>query len=348
MREISRAEAVVTAELLAGSGTRHRQLSNEPIPRRTAQVIRQRLAERGSIKQRYIPDPAALGRPIVTFALAQPYAEMRSSTIVRWGLQEGGVDLWAFEESLFGVFFLPGPEAAKAAHEQLGDPQSQRSTFFLDCDSRLPTVPVFFDFEASWGHIAGLQGTLAYPHPLPSSRGSNEGRLSLISKPDREALCSLLGRPLSRLSGTDRYSWKNRFAHGPRERRLVRDGCVEFRSFLDPAECSRWASDFPKAIAFIRGTLLRGKTAAGLFRALVEECRVAPFLFATDNATALFACLSRTTKDRKGATTSYRAPLLPTIQTFLRQIVVLREPLESLVPVLDHRYDRPFSQISPH
>ncbi len=291
-----------------------------------------------------MPDPAALGRPIVTFALAQPYAEMRSSAIATWKAQEGGVDVWTLKDSLFGVFFLPGTEAAKAARGQLGDPQSHRSTFFLDCDSRSPTVPVFFDFEASWGQITGLRGTLAYPHSLPSFHGATGGRMNLFSESEREALGSLLARPLSQKDGTNRDGWMNRFAHGARERRLVRDGWVEFRSFLDPAACSRWASNFPEAVAFIRGRLVDGETAPGLFRALVEDCRANPFLFATDNATVLFACLSESSVDRRGRPSTRRAPLLQTIQKFLRQIVVLREPLDSLDPVVDHRYDRPFTQ----
>jgi hypothetical protein len=343
LREISRSEAIVTARLLAGAGRRNRQLPDERIPRRTAQVIRQRLAERDSIKERYVPDPAALGRPIVTFALAQPYAEMRSSAIATWRSYEGGVDVWAFKDSIFGVFFLPEPGAAKALREPLGDPRSYRSAFFLDCDSRVPTVPVFFDFEASWGEITGLRGTLAYPHSLPCSGGISGIQPNLISKADREALCSLMARQLHQSRGSTPDGWTSRFAQGARERRLVRSGLAQFRSFLEPAACSRWASNFPEAVALVRGGLVDGKTAPELFRALVEDCRANPFLFVTDNATVLFACLARGSGDRKGPPSFRRTPLLPTIQKFLRQIVVLREPLDSLDPVVDHRYDRPFS-----
>ena len=125
----------------------------------------------------------------------------------------------------------------------------------------------------------------------------------------------------------------------------MRGGVGEFRSFLNPAACSRWASNFPEALAFVRGVLVETATAPELFRLLVTDCRVNPFLFTTDGRSVLFACLSNRVEDREEISVSQRIALLPTVQRFLRQIVVLREPLVDLDTLVDHRYDRPFSEL---
>ena len=131
-------------------------------------------------------------------------------------------------------------------------------------------------------------------------------------------------------------------ARATRERRVLRRGLGEFRSFLDPAACSQWASNFPEGVAFIHGSLLVGGEAPELFRALVEEGQVNPFLFATDGKTVLFGCLSRKGAPSERLAVSSRASLLGTVEKFLREIVVIRESLDSLTPLVDHRYDRPF------
>jgi hypothetical protein len=344
LREISRSEALVVAELLAGSRTHGDGSTSNPLPRRTRQVIHHRLVARDSLKERYVPNPAALGRPIVTFALAQPYAEMHPRATATWQSQQDGVDLWSFKDTLFGVFFLKGAQEARALRGRLGDPLVHRSIFFLDCDSRVATVPVFFDFGAVWAEITGLQDIQSYPHPLPSYAGTGGNPLTPVSNADRGALHSLMTRQL--IVGDEFVSraWMNRLAQGARERRLVRRRVAEFRTFLDPAACSRWVRNFPEGVAFVQGTLVEGGTAPELFHGLVEDCRVSPFLFATDGGDVLFGCLSKRVDDRERRPSSIRTPMSTMTKRFLSRIVVLREPLTGLSPLVDHRYDRPFSQ----
>ena len=145
----------------------------------------------GFDKERYLPDPAVLGGPIVTFAFGHPYAEMQSRALATWRSHEGGDDVWAFKDAMFGVFFLRELQGVSALHELLGNPTVCRDIFFLDCDSREPTVPVFFDFEASWAQISGLNSTLAYPHSLPSAVRPGKARLQGFRKQTvrRFALC---------------------------------------------------------------------------------------------------------------------------------------------------------------
>jgi len=334
----------VVGDLLAGARSVHDRTAREPIPRRTWQSIRQRLIARDVIKERYVPDPAVLGRPLVTFALAQPYAERRAEAIALWRGQGGASHVCAFRTALFGIFFLSGPEDLNALRTRLAQPQVHQDLYFLECDSREPSVPVFWDFEAAWAQVTGLPGTLAYPHPLPSSPQTPGNLPQSSANADREAVRSLVAEPPEAGSKPRSERWIGRLSRGNRESRLLREGKVEFRSFLDPLECSRWADNFPDAVMIVRGTLLSDAAPAALFRALVEECGVSPFLFATNHEAVLLAALSDRRTGSGRARASRRTPPLAVMQQFLRQIVVLREPLDTLTMVVDHRYDWPAAE----
>jgi hypothetical protein len=169
VREISRSEAIVTSELLAGPGYRRGGAGEERVPRRTRDAIRQRLLERDSIAYRYVPDPSVLGRPILTFVIAQPYAEAHALAVSTWLSQPEGAHIWGFKDTLFGLFMLHGTEEAESLRIRLSGPETHRYVFAMDCDARLPIVPVFFDFGASWARITGLAGTMGYPHSLPAT-----------------------------------------------------------------------------------------------------------------------------------------------------------------------------------
>jgi hypothetical protein len=341
LREISRSEAIAVADLLAGAHPHAGRPVHGPIPRRTRQAIRQRLVAREVIKERYLPDPAVLGRPLVTFAIAQPFAEKHVEAVRAWRSLDSAVDVWSGQNALFAVFFLAGLQELDALRAQLDKPQLHQTLYFLNCDSRDASVPVFLDYEAAWVRITGLDGTLAYPRALPSSSLADVDRPASVPRADREALRSLVLQTPEVGLESGSGGWMKGPAKGMRERRLLRQGMVEFRSFLDPVECSRWASNFPDAVVFVRGTLFGGTGPEALFRALVEECGVSPFLFATDGKAVLFCCLSDHRRDSREPPSSRRVPTLEVMQRFLRQIVVARELLDTLTPVVDHRYDRP-------
>jgi hypothetical protein len=343
VREISRAEAIVVGDLLAGADRRRDGLDPH-IPSRTRQAIRQRFLERGALHECFVPNPSVWGRPIVTFVLLEPFAEARTAALREWGSTERATDAWSFQSSLFGVFFLRDTSDALELRKHLGSPEKHRDSFFLDCDSRKASVPVFFDFEATWVRVTGLSGTLAYPQPLPSSGSATEDTSRTRSRIAHHELAEWMGEENS---GGLPHPRVNRFIAGARRRRLQREGRGEFRSFLEPDACSRLMSHFPETVAFVRGALREGREPPELFRALVADCRINPFLFATDGVTVLFACLAM--KGEGGPTSVPRTETsrLSVIGRFLSQVVVLREPLSSLRPLLDHQYARPFSESPP-
>jgi hypothetical protein len=317
---------------------------NEHIPRQTRQAIRQRLLARDSIKDRYVPDPAVLGRPFVSFAIAQPFTEALSNTSSTWRSELGAVNLWTFGDALFGVFFSVSRDDCTALRARLFAPGNNHTEFLLDCDSRNATVPVFFDFEASWAHICGLQGTLGYPQAMPTVPRTDGTRPRILSPAEREAVTHLLSSQNSDRHGASSGGLVEQLAVRARELRVVNSGLAELRTFLDPGACSRWAGNFPEAVSFVRGELVEGIGARELFKHLLVDCRISPFLFATDQTAVLFACLATRGARPPDASLPPLATIPPSLQKFLRRLVVFREPLDQLQTLIDHRYDRPFAE----
>ena len=343
MREISPAEALVTADILAGLPRRRIRTDEPAVPRRTRQAVRQRLLGRNLVRERYVPCPALLGRPIVTFGLIHPYAEALGDVVQLFRRETTAVNVWSWDDLVFGVFFLAGAEEALSLHRRLGESQGQRSAYWLDCDSREPTIPVFFDYEASWARIAGLRGTEGYPRPLPSPPDSGPYASAKLSEPDRKTLLNILVRQSRSDSLETGTNWLDRLMRGRRQSRLVLSGKLELRAFLDPVACSGWYSEFPNSCVFIHGLLSEGQRPADLFHALVENSGVAPFVFASDASTVLFVCFAKGLGDARSSSTAPGHPLLPTVQGFLRQIVVLRKPIANLQQPVSHEYGRPFA-----
>jgi hypothetical protein len=339
LHEVSRSEAIAVADLLAGKRHLNQRAGLDPIPRRTRQAIRQRLLSREVIKERYVPDPSLLGRPLVCFAMAQPYADRTASAIEAWRSETSAVNVWAFSTTLFGVFFLPGREECAALESQLGNPEHHQSFSCLVCDSREASVPVYFDSEGAWATITGLPGTVGYPHSLPCSNKGPDESGTLTALKESHAVQALLNYRSADPSRSPSGGWIGRLAIGDGARRTLREGRIEFRTILDPVECLRWASRFPQSIALIRGTQLKTATTVALFRALVGESGVFPFLFASDGSTVLLGSLAGgqggARKQGRGTST------VQLLGRYLKQIEVRREPIDSLVEVVDHRYNLP-------
>ncbi|MCI4323111.1 MAG: hypothetical protein L3K03_03675 [Thermoplasmata archaeon] len=343
-RALSEAEGLLTQRVLAGEGSGPRSPgSGTEVPRRTRQTVVQRIYQRGWVHDRYVPNPAWIDRPFVTFALAQPYSEEVVRAAQRWRQEAGTVLLWVSPETLFGVFFSRDERSRSRLAEKLRSSVRDRTEILLALDLREQAIPVYFDFEAAWSRVAGLSGAISYPHSLPGvvvdparSEGEPSGGRNL--------------RPLSELVGTSFPSGRFRsprlgsslHIRGNVEQRYLRHGWMERRTFLEPTEVARWVSDFPRRVAFVQGEMLPGATAPALFHALVEECRINPFLYATDHQRVLLATFSQDPGTRRSEREIPRAGVLATLQKSLRGITIVRDSLDSMSTLVDHRYDHLF------
>lgn len=339
LRRISEAEAVVTADLLAGTSGPWSRGAEASIPRRTRQAIRQRLIAREVIVERLVPDPDAIGRPFVVFVIQQPFAESRARVISKWLDEEPAVEIWAFNGTLFGTFFLRGTSEVSALSDRLGGSGESQGLFLLACNSKMPSVPAYFDFEAEWIHVTGVHGVQTYPRHLPCSLRNRPAESTAYSPRDTALIQSLMRDQITDPCGVTSTSVGSQGHSHASVRRLLKKGMVDFRAFLNPAECFHWVSDFPDRIAFVRGELVAESKPHDLFSALVEDHGVYPFLYATDGTTVLFANLSRTSAPSQGPPQlDHAPPLVHALERYLRRIVVVREPLAELRVLRNHEY----------
>jgi hypothetical protein len=326
LRALSRAEGIVVQELLAGPSASRRSPSSASLPRRTEQTVRQRVIARDWVVPRYVPDPAALGLPIVSFVLAHPFTERARDLSDLWAATPACVFVWESSERMFGVFLAPSTAEAKRVVETALPDRLVHSHSALETDTRSGAVPVYFDFEAIWSKYAGLGGTRSYPHSLPAELADAGGpRDPDLTAGERAAMGRLLHRPFQGTSASTRGGLG--LLDGARERRCLAAGWIEPRYFLDPVAVHRWAAGFPDAVAFVQGDLRPGSKPSELFREVVELCRIGPFLFATANGRVLLGTFARL---KPSATTPPARPVLATLRRHLANIRVDRIPLGSI------------------
>jgi hypothetical protein len=312
------------------------------VPRSTYHAVRRRAYEEGWLRDRYIPHPVPLGRPWVTFLVARPFAD-RAEEFARAVTEDpGNVVLWSGAQTAIAVTFQTQPGEAK---ELLGRFESGRlaaAPWAVTVSADAATVPVYFDFEGLWCHLAGLEGTLAYPHglggPIAGRDGDEDAKASLTAH-QRWAVAELLRRPFV---ATD----QGRGGHlvGPfglpfSQRKMLAKGWVTHRTLLDPARVPEHRGKSADQVVVISGSPKSGARPESLFYTLTRECRVFPFLFVVGSDRWLLSALggaNPSAPDPRGP----RRPVLPTLREYLEGIEILQEAAGGFTALVDHRYDR--------
>jgi hypothetical protein len=336
VRILTRTEAVVVQLLLARSRGPVARVPGIEMPhRRTLQSVRQRAYQRGWVRDRYVPAPAAFGLDRATFALARPHADSARALVEAWRARPENVLLWASDAGVFGAFFSRSGGETDLASE-LGGGAEASTVHLLESATTQQAIPVYFDFEMAWVRATGLTGvSRECPRPLAAPRLGADGPPSALPSPTQRTAIRAWVADLER-------------THGPRpsvfpllrpriEEQSLRLGWVEFRPILDPGAVAAAVTGFPAWCAFVHGRLQPRAEPSELFRALVGEAGVSPFLFATDGGGVLFAALSRGPGVRRPPE---RLAILPLVGTYLREISVEQWPLGATRPVTDHEYAR--------
>ncbi len=339
MRALTDAEARVIAVLLASRPDRERErLHLVDVPRSTYHAVRRRAYEEGWLRDRYVPHPAALGRPFVTFLLARPYAD-RVEELVR--LLVGGpneVVVWTGAQMVLAVLLhtKPGEGARLAERISAGNLAAPPTVVTVPAEG--PTIPVYFDFEGLWCHVAGLPGTLAYPHGLGGGEADEGGGPSALSSHQSWAIGELLRRPFS-------ASDQGRGGHlvGPlglpfSQRRMLQKGWVVHRTILDPSRLPPYRGRLADQIVLLTGSPKAGARPEVLFSTLSRESRVYPFLFVVGEGRWLLGALGSSAPP--AAEQPARRPVLPTLREYLEGIELVQEVASAVSTPLDHRYDR--------
>ncbi len=341
MRSLTEAEAAVIATLLAARPEHERErLRQLGIPRSTYYAVRRRAYLDGWLKDRYVPDPAYLGRPYATFVIARPFAE-HVQDLAR-PLPKIGTPtiLWASPQLAFAVLFHAEPSEAGRLVERWRQQQLIASEVSISADVRGPSIPVFFDFEGAWDHMARLSGTIAYPHGL-GGRTAVDEEPAPLSPHTLWALSNLLSRPFRPQAGSEDGHQTGVFGLPFSERRLLTRGWVSYRVLLDPSRVPAYPGRAGDRVFLIVGSPRAGARPETLFARLTRECRVFPFLYIVGSDRWLIGALggeptpAGAEDDRRE-----RAPVLPTLTEMIEGIQIFQEPLSTLTLFSDHRYDR--------
>jgi len=335
------------AVLLAARPDRERErLRQIGVPRSTYHAVRRRSYEEGWLRDRYIPHPVPIGRPYVTFLLARPYADRFEEFGTKLSGDSSNVVFWSGTQIALGVFFDRRPTDGRKLAERIESARLATNPLVLTVDVHGPSVPVYFDFEGLWCHLAELPGTLAYPHGLGGGLPEAEDedwRLTLTPH-QQWAVSELLRRPFTATE-------QGRGAHlvGPTglpfsQRRTMSRGWITHRTLLDPSRVPPYQGRSPDQVVFLAGTPRKEVRPEVLFATLTRECRVFPFLFVIGPDRWLLGALGGSTASPDA---SSRRPVLPTLRQFLEGIEIIQEAAGAFHPLVDHRYDRLVAGGSP-
>jgi hypothetical protein len=342
VRALTESEARVIAVLLAARPDRERErLHQIGIPRSTYHAVRRRAYEEGWLRDRYIPNPVPLGRPFVTFLVARPYADRFAEFAQAVAADEGNVVLWNGTQAAIAVYFHRKETEGARVAQQLEKQKLVAPPLVVTVRADGPTVPVYFDFEGLWCHLAGLEGTLAYPHGLggaPSEGEPDETEAApALTSHQTWALGELLQRPFVATEQGRGGHLVGPFGLPFSQRRLLAKGWITHRTLLEPSRLPPYQGRTADQIVLISGAPRTGARPDQLFATLTRDCRVFPFLFVVGPARWLLGALGGAGPATGSGTD--RQPVLPTLRQALEGIEILQEAASGFTSPVDHRYE---------
>jgi hypothetical protein len=332
VRALTDSEARVIAVLLAARPDRERErLRQVQIPRSTYHAVRRRAYVEGWLRDRYVPHPQPLGRPFVTFVLARPYADRFAEFASAVTADEGTVVLWTGAQVALSVSLHPHPTDGPRLGERIEKQRLAASPLVVTVPASVPSIPVYFDFEGLWCHLAGTEGTLAYPHGLGGSLGGPNDEaeeMPPLSKHQEWAIGELLRRPFVGAFGLP-FS----------QRKMLMRGWITHRTLLEPGRLPPYQGRAANQVVLVTGTPKAGARPEALFETLTHDCLVYPFLFVVGTDRWLLGALGGDSPASSPGLVR-RRPVLPTLREALEGIDVLQEPAADFTSPVDHRYDR--------
>ncbi len=349
MRALTDSEARVLAVLLSARADHEKErLKAAQVPRSTYHAVRRRAYEEGWLRDRYVPHPVPIGRPVVAFLLVRPFADRADELVRKLEANGGTVVLWTGTQVVLAVLFVAKPSdadrlAAGLAADRLCPPPVVVATAVAG-----PTVPVYFDFEGLWCNLAGLPGTLAYPHGLGGGveTAADDGVATPPSSHQWWAISELVTRPFAPVVAERGGHLIGPFGLPFSQRKILQRGWVVHRTILDPSRLPAYQGRAADQVVLVTGTPRAGARPDQLFATLTRESRVFPFLFATGADRWLVGALGGSAPPPPELQRS-RRPVLPTLREYLEGIEIVQEAAAGLRTVVDHRYDRLLPPAAP-
>jgi hypothetical protein len=342
VRALTDAESRVMAVLLAARPDRERErLHQVGVPRSTYHAVRRRAYDEGWLRDRYIPHPVPLGRPVVGFHLIRPFADRFDELARLMAADDGTVVLWTGTQIVLAVTFQARPNEPRKLADRVQAGRLAPAPLLVVVRADGPSIPVYFDFEGLWCHLAGVQGTLAYPHGLGGGEPEDPEVPSggSMSSHQRWAARELLLRPFSPIAQERGGHLVGPFGLPFSQRKMLARGWVTHRTILDPARVPPYQGRTAEQVVFVTGTPRAGARPEVLFDLLTRESRVFPFLFAVAPDRWLLGALGGPAGSAPPESPP-RRPVLPTLREALEGIEILQEPASGFTAPVDHRYDR--------
>jgi hypothetical protein len=341
MRALTDSEARLMRALLAVPGESERALLDETkLPRSTYHAVRKRIYDEGWMRLRFVPHPACFELRFLTVALVRPFADSAAALIDRWSLPESNVVLWGGSGLLFAVYLHQSREEARRLVTSLVDDSIRPRSFILTTDTSPTSVPIYFDFEGIWSHLADIPGGSGYPRALwPPFPPGSRAPPTAPSPGLRRAARNLVLRPIVAEHEGRSGNVLGLLGLSRPERRLLDDGWVFRRALPNFGAIPIYRERRADEITFVRGELLPQASPVRLLQALTETCRVFPFLMAHDG-TNLIVGTAGQSAPQPTPTNGGRPSVVGTLQEHLRRIEVDSDWVTALAPVVDHRYDR--------
>ncbi len=330
------------AVLLAARPDRERErLRLVAVPRSTYHAVRRRAYEEGWLKDRYVPHPVPLGLPVVTFLLVRAYADRSEELLRTLSADPGAVLVWTGGPITLAVLFHGNPSAPRRLIERIIAGRLAATPTAVTVRADGPSVPVYFDFEGLWCHLAGLDGTLAYPHGLGGGEPVNDEDTTQtrLTSHQRWAVSELLRRPFAAAESGRGGHLVGPFGLPFSQRKILQRGWIVHRTILDPSRLPPYGGRAADQVVLITGTPRAGARPEVLFSTLTHESHVFPFLLAVGPDRWMLGALGGSGPAAPESRTS-RRPVLPTLREYLEGIEIVQEPASSFTAAIDHRYDR--------
>ena len=345
MRFLTEAEGRIIAVLLGASPSSERErLRRAGVPRSTYHAARRRAYEEGWLQDRYVPDPVRLGFPWASFVLLRPFADRIEATSQRWSADPSNVLSWWSSQMALGVFVHRTEAEARAMASELGSDGIASSATVLTPHLTEAEVPVFFDYEGLWTHLAALPGTTTYPNGIGGSfPGRDAGDLPTASPHQIWAMSELVRRPFVAESAGRGGHLVGPFGLPFSQQKMLREGWIRHRVFLYPSRLPPYQGRSAEQVVLISGKLRAGARPEELFALLTRECRVFPFLYVVHEGRLLVGALGQSPGGAPASAPDGEPPrraVMATLQSALEGIDVTQELASQLRTVVDLRFDR--------
>ena len=330
-RSLSENEARTVSSLLGASlESEESRIRETQVPRTSYREAKRRLFEAGVLGDRYIPHPDLLGIHHVTLLVSRPHSDRMADVIQALCATPGAISVWSGTQLAFAVVCHRTAEESRSFGIALRTEAFGAPLTSIQLNPSEPQFPVFFDFEGAWNHLCNRQGTVRYPRPL---LGTSRLHIKPRTADRLRDIATTLGRrPFSfqergippHLSGP---------AALPREeRRLIRDGAVDWRVVLQLDRQISYNGREVSSIIFILGQLRTDRTLPGLFQALAGDCGVSPFVLAGEERSVLIVGLGTghggSARAQVGA--HPQRAVRPTLREHFETFDSVREPVSAL------------------